>query len=208
MNQSSKKTPNMSRTPAKRKLRNYLIDRHFQLKWMFRVIAVATIIVAVMGYFLYQTVSDATDQMLAQKLGDSELTEDSMVAFQSQAERDKKTTIYTLIASLILLVAFISLATIALTHKIAGPIYRMRKIFATINGDNLRLWERLRKGDELKEAFDDFDDMLRRLRESRREDVKLLEAAKKAIEDCGGDKEQIMRLKNMIENYKESVKMT
>lgn len=208
MDQSSRHSLRGSRAPAKRKIRNYLIDRHFQLRWMFRVIVVISAIVAVMGYFLYQTVADATDQMLAQKMADVELTEDSIVAFQSQAENDKKVTIYTLFISLCSLVAFISLTTIALTHKVAGPIYKMRKIFSTISGDNLRLWERLRKGDELKGAFDDLDDMLRRLRESRREDLKLLETVESKLREVETSEETVSGLSALIEKYKKSVKMS
>ncbi len=58
------------RPMAKRRFRNYLLDSRFQLRWVLRVTLATTVIVAAMGYFLYGTVSDASDQILAQKLGD------------------------------------------------------------------------------------------------------------------------------------------
>jgi hypothetical protein len=208
MGHTEEKTPSNSRAPAKRHIRNYLIDRRFQLRWMFRVIVIISIIVAIMGYFLYQTIADATDQMLAQKLGDVELTDESVAAFVDQAANDKEITIYTLIIWLCSLVVFISLVTIALTHRIAGPIYKMRKIFASIDGDNLCLWDnRLRKGDELKEAFEDFDDMLRRLREHRRDDAATLEIIRSSISDVESCKEATDQLDRLLKKYHKSVQM-
>ena len=208
MGKKKEDDPVKSNAPAKRHIRNYLIDRQFQLRWMFRVIVIISIIVTIMGYFLYQTIADATDQMLAQKLGDVELTNESVNAFVTQASKDKELTVYTLVVWLCSLVVFISLATIALTHRIAGPIFKMRRIFASINGDNLGLWEnKLRRGDELKEAFEDFDDMLRRLRESRREDIEKLRDIRKGIEKDDGTEENLNRLDRLIEKFQESIKM-
>ena len=59
---------------AKRRIRNYLINPRFQLAWVFRVLFLVTIIVSVMGYYLYETVSDASDQLVASILGDMTFT--------------------------------------------------------------------------------------------------------------------------------------
>lgn len=193
---------------AKRHIRNYLIDADFQLRWVFRVTLVIAIIVAIMGYFVYRTVADATDQMVAQKIGDMELTKESVEAFIATAESDKTTTLYTLVGWLCGLVLMLGLSTIVLTHRIAGPVYKMRRIFRMINGDDLRLWEKLRKADELHEVFDEFGDMLSRLREHRRKDTEDLVAIRRAIEESGVSEGVTVKLDEIIKRYKESVKMT
>jgi nitrogen fixation/metabolism regulation signal transduction histidine kinase len=160
-----------------------------------------------MGYFLYQTVANATDQLLAQKLGDLNLTKEAIDAFMTQSEKDKMITLWTLIGAMFLLVLLLSGVTIALTHRVAGPIYKMRKIFGAINGSDLRLWDKLRRGDELQEAFEDFEAMLRRLREDRRNDIAALEDIRRTLEKSGGNEETVQNLRNIVERYRSSVKM-
>ncbi len=208
MSEQSQTVTNTPLGQPKRRIRNLLIDRQFQLKWVTRIILIITVIVLIMGYFLYKTVADATDQMLAQKLGDLELTESSVKAFMTQAEHDKHLTIYKLAAWLIALAAFVSTATIILTHKVAGPIYKMRKIFRVVNDSNLYITERLRKGDELKEAFDDFDDMLRRLREKRRTDREVLCTVREILKDKDGQAQEVLKdLDAIIDKYQSSVQL-
>jgi nitrogen fixation/metabolism regulation signal transduction histidine kinase len=193
--------------PAKRHVRNLLLDKRFQLRWVLRVVLATSVIVAAMGYFLYGTVSDATDQMLAQKLGDINLTAEAMDAFLHQNEQDKLITFWTLLAWLVLLVVLLSSVTIVLTHKIAGPVYKMRKIFASIHGDQLQTWAKLRRGDELQEIFVAFDDMLVRLREHRRTDIEELKKIKDLVEETNESSEVSAGLDTIISRYMESVKM-
>jgi hypothetical protein len=197
-----------SREKRGRRLRNFLIDSRYQLRWVFRVIVTISVIVSVLGYLLYRTVADATDQMLAQKMADIELTQSSIDAFIKQSHDDKTTTLWILVVTLFALVVILSLATIVITHKIAGPLYKMRRVFASISGDNLRLWDKLRRGDELKEVFDELADMLSRLREHRRRDTEDLEALSNAMADKEEYEEMKQRLQTVIERYKNSVKMT
>ena len=45
---------------AKRHVRNFLLDKRFQMRWVLRVVLAVSVVVVVMGYFLYGTVADAT----------------------------------------------------------------------------------------------------------------------------------------------------
>jgi hypothetical protein len=192
--------------PVKRHLRNYLLDRRFQLRWVMRVVVTVSIIVAVMGYFLYRTVGEATDQIVMQKLGDPDLTEEAQNAFLKQAEHDKTMTIARLVIGLVTLVVLLGLMTIVATHKIAGPAYKMRKLFASIDGGQLQLWGKLRKADELQEAFVEFDNMLRRIREHRRDDIEKLESILQAMADGKANEETVAELNRIITVYRDSVK--
>ncbi len=191
----------------KRHLRNFLLDTRFQLRWVLKVVLAVSIIVAVMGYFLYRTVGEATDQILLQKLGDPVLTVEAQNAFIKQAENDKRVTLIKLVAGLASLVVLLGIMTIVSTHRIAGPVYKMRKLYNSIDGRNLQLFEKLRKSDELQEAFVDFDNMLRRIREHRREDTGELESVKDLVARGGADDEVLERIDAMIASYRDSVKM-
>jgi hypothetical protein len=193
--------------PVKRHMRNYLLDKRFQLRWVLRVVVTVSIIVAVMGYFLYKTVGDATDQITMQKMVDTDLTEEAQKAFIDQAERDKILTIIKLVTGLVTLVVLLGLMTIVATHKIAGPAYKMRKLFTSIDGTKLQLWGKLRKADELQEAFVDFDNMIRRIREHRRDDIEKLESIRSVVADGKADEETMSKLDEIIKTYHDSVKM-
>jgi hypothetical protein len=192
--------------PAKRRVKNYLLDKGFQLGWVARVAVATTAIVAAMGWFLYRTVANATDQLLASKLADMDLTEAAVRAFIEQAELDKIATLLMLSCGLFLLVLLLSLVTIIVTHKVAGPVYKMRKLLAGIDGEHLQLWAKLRKGDELQDAFREIDEMLRRLRESRQGDIEEIEAARAELLEPGGAS-AAERLDRLVARYRASVRM-
>jgi len=54
--------PAAKRVKYKRSLKNYMLDPRFQLKWTGMMIAVAFVISAIMGVFLYRTTSEVTAQ--------------------------------------------------------------------------------------------------------------------------------------------------
>lgn len=195
------------RPPAKRHLRNLLLDKKFQLRWVLKVAAATSVVVAAMGVFLYRTVVEATDLILTEKLGDPSLTEEAVNAFVAQAEADKVVTMLTLVTGLAFLVLLLAGLTIIWTHKIAGPAYKLRQIFKSIDGDHLQLRAKLRKADELQQTFVEFDDMLRRLREDRRRDIDALESLKEAIEGCEGCGSAVQRVDELLIRFKSSVRM-
>jgi len=192
---------------AKRQMRNFLLDRRFQLSWVFRAAIATTIVVAVMGYFLYGTLADASDQLLVDKLADPALTQEATEAFIAQNDKDKTLTLWTLVGGLVVLVVLLSAVTIILTHKIAGPAYKMKKLFASVDGNHLQLWAKLRKGDELHDVFEEFDRMLRRIREHRHQDVEELEAIRSALEDVEAAQGARGRIEELIVRFRDSVKM-
>ena len=72
----------------------------------------------------------------------------------------------------------------------------------------MRLWDKLRRGDELRDAFNELADMLSRLREHRRRDTEELKAFREIVAGKEGCEELNQKVEAMIERYKNSVKMT
>ena len=77
-----------------------------------------------------------------------------------------------LIGALAVFLFILSLFWVYLTHRIAGPVYKLRLLFGKIEGDKLYVAGRLRKGDELQETFQSFADMIGRLQEHREANAK------------------------------------
>jgi hypothetical protein len=192
---------------AKRKIRNYLIDRRFQLGWVVRVALVTAVILGVVGYFLYGKVAESVDMMILNGSQIPGLAPEAWKAFQEQGERDKWSAILVLGSGLVGILVLLSLMTIVATHKIAGPAYKMKKLLSGIDGDHLQLWAKLRKGDELIDMFEQLDEMLRRLRESRHHEIEEIEAAVAALRAGGPSEPAVAALERIAARFRGSVQM-
>jgi len=191
----------------KRKMRNFLIDPSFQLSWVFKVAVVTTVVVGIMGYFLYGKLAESTDLIVGQALAAEGLTPDAQQAIIEQAPHDKMVALIVLGAGLFGIVLILSLMTIVATHKIAGPAYKIRKLFLEIDGDHLQLWAKLRKGDQLHDMFTAFDAMLRRLRESRRRDMELFELMLEATGEAKLPPWQQEKVEAILKKFSASILM-
>ncbi len=197
-----------SRPKYKRKFRNYLLDAGFQLKWTMIVVIVNIVICVLLSIPLYQTVSDASDQLLAKNLGEPALTMEAMQALETQNQKDKSNTIWKIAIFLGLLVVASTMAWIILTHKIAGPLYKIKKIFKGVDGNKLELNARFRKGDEFEHVMDDFNSMMERLAQGRTQDIKIIQKAIEVFEKSSSDDERsasISELKELIKRYQASL---
>jgi nitrogen fixation/metabolism regulation signal transduction histidine kinase len=91
---------------------------------------------------------------------------------QSQEVEQRQADLFLmLVLALVVLVVAIGLAGIVFTHKIAGPIYKMKRLFRQIAEGKLVLREKLRKGDELVHFFEAFEQMVERMRENQRNEI-------------------------------------
>jgi nitrogen fixation/metabolism regulation signal transduction histidine kinase len=83
----------------------------------------------------------------------------------------------TLVSALSLLVVLIGIAGILVTHKVAGPIFKMKRQINDVGEGRLRIPGKLRKGDELVEFFETFEMMVRNLRQRQEAEIEKLEQA-------------------------------
>jgi nitrogen fixation/metabolism regulation signal transduction histidine kinase len=74
------------------------------------------------------------------------------------------------------LVLAIGIAGIVLTHKIAGPIFKMKRLFREVGEGKLVLREKLRKGDELQHLFEGFEKMVNALRDTQKLEISDVDA--------------------------------
>jgi len=235
-----------------RRIRNFLLDRRFQLKYAGFLAAIALVVSLLLGAVLWFT----SDKLIAQtreavvqqkalvtqgqetvKRGQLALAErrknDELVKMsiaqayadspelakqfakdaeggetklkeeQSRLEKDaeslkqraadlelqaasvesrQRALIGGLVLALALLVVCIWLAGIVVTHKIAGPVFKMKRMFGQVGEGQLALKERLRKGDEMQDFFEAFDRMLGDLRELQTREIARIDEAIARIE--------------------------
>lgn len=209
--------PPVASADAKRRLRNYLLDARFQLKFTGYILLTSLVIAAVLGAFLWSTsntlMHEATMAVEARQraaqtskeLGNATLANELFQrfddpAFEAQLEeksaaidaqyeaehqaivqqrgelvRKQRLVWLTLVACLVGFVVFIALASIVTTHKIVGPLYRIKRLVNEVAAGHLKVpTYPLRDKDELKDTFEALTRMIHSLREQRVAELKTL----------------------------------
>jgi nitrogen fixation/metabolism regulation signal transduction histidine kinase len=90
-------------------------------------------------------------------------------------ERQRKLLLVSLAGVLALLVFLVGIAGIIFTHKVAGPIFKMKRLLREVGEGKLVLQGRLRKGDELQDFFEVFATMVEKLRERQAGEIATLD---------------------------------
>jgi nitrogen fixation/metabolism regulation signal transduction histidine kinase len=227
-----------------RRLRNYLLDSHFQLKYTGFLVGTAILLSVALGSLLWsvsrevitqshQTVKQGQETVqrgqevvresqkvsavvhmnivkdpvygsnpeLAAVFGESAREQDKLEADalslqkQSQDLGRQQTYMFVVLISLLsLLVAGVGFAGIIVTHRIAGPIYKMKRLLGYVGDGHLMLTEKLRKGDELQHFFDAFERMVNSLRKRQQSEIELLDRAIAGLEGSVAE-EQLTQLR-------------
>jgi hypothetical protein len=89
-------------------------------------------------------------------------------------QRAMRLTLFGVLGALVVL---IGLAGIVITHKVAGPIFKMKRQLREVGDGKLRVPGPLRKGDELVDFFEAFREMVASLRKRQEREIELLDAA-------------------------------
>jgi nitrogen fixation/metabolism regulation signal transduction histidine kinase len=124
---------------------------------------------------------------------------------QARSLKDlQRTMLWTLAAVLVLLITGIGAAGIVVTHKVAGPIFKMQRHLRDVAKGRLEVPWGLRKGDELTDFFDTFRNMVATLRQQREAQITVL---KNAVEELAtSDNEQAVQpVKRLINDLERSL---
>ncbi len=232
---------------GQRRLRNFLLDRHFQLKYSGYLVGVAVFLSATLGFFLWQTsrelitVSRSSvqlgeeivergrklltesekvnsvvkmnivqvyaddpallevfqhgagdrDRMLEQ--GQAQLEANS-AALREQSQRIERGYVrlgVVMASALILLVLGIGLSGVVVTHKVAGPVFKMKRLLGDLGRGQFRVVARLRKGDELQHFFDAFNETAQQLDRRQQEEIRQIDDV---IEILSGESQDPLRV--------------
>lgn len=216
----------------KRSMRNYLLDSHFQLKYAGLLVLVAVVISGVMGAVLYETTGAVVAESSAlveeskkvsevSRMNIKDLASDSpglMTEFNREADAHDRAIaeqqallihrqqrmIGSLVGGLALMVVLIGMLGIYITHKVAGPVYKMTRLLKQVGDGNLHVDARLRKGDELRDFFETFTRMVRGLREIEKRQLGEVDAALAAL-DRGAKDEALGALARLRDTMKKGV---
>jgi len=230
-----------------RRVKNYLLDKHFQLKYSAYLVLLAVVLSAGLGWMLFRSSSEVIDQSAnTVRQGDEVVARGREVVAESQkvsavvqmnivkdpvysdnpalleafkadaAQQDERlrkqqetlqkqaadlkaqaaglvtqrqVMLSSLFGGLALLVVLIGFGGIIVTHRVAGPIYKMKMNLKAVADGHLMVPSPLRKGDELVEFFDTYRSMVIALRERQESEIGRIEKAIAALEPKTGSGE-------------------
>lgn len=217
-------TPKAGPVKYKRSVKNYLIDSRFQLKYTAMIIGVALVISSVLGTFLYRTSQDVVRESQMVVLESKKVSEvvkmnilkdpiysdnpELQAAFtagasdtdkkiedqQQRVIRQQETMLYALVGGLAAMVLLIGILGIYFTHKVAGPVYKMKLLLKQVGDGKLHFKGKLRKGDELQDFFETFSAMVEQLRDRQAKEVKQLGEAIEGARKAGAAEEEIAKI--------------
>lgn len=170
---------------AQRRLRNYLLDSRFQLKYTGMVVGVTLIVASLLGAVAYSESKGQTEALQIQLAVQPDL--DPQVAAHLDAfgkQRDRQ-MLLGILGGILLLTLALGATGIVITHKLVGPAYRMRRLLGTVASGHLKVEGALRRGDELQDVFNAFNDMVTALRSRQADEIAQLDGALTAAKAHG-----------------------
>jgi len=175
--------------PPKRKLRNYLLDTRFQLKYTGMVVAVAVVVASVLGYFAYDYSRGQTEALSINMAFQPELDAGTRDNLEGWSHAQDRTVLMAIIGGIAVLAIALGLTGIVVTHKVVGPAFKMKLLFREVKEGHLKVKGRLRRGDELQDVFLAFEQMIESLRARQADEVARLDAAIQRAREAGAPEE-------------------
>ncbi len=194
----------MMRT-KQRKIRNYLLDRRFQLKYTGMVLFVTVTVASVLGYVAYRFSRGQTEALTAHIAAQSDLDEGTAGDLERFAEQEDRKVRNAIVFGVACLALALGVTGIVVTHRVVGPAYRMRRLFEHVGRGRFEVTTGIRKGDELQDLYRSFAEMVESLRGQRAEEIAQLEEALRSMEAGGVDSDYLRELRALLDRIRESV---
>jgi hypothetical protein len=166
----------------RRRMRNYLLDVGLQVRYTMTIVIVAVFLTSGLGYKMYQATRDISKVIELSGMADPAVAEE----LQGQFAASDRWVLWGIVGFGVVLVISITAVGILITHKVAGPLFKISGFFARVRDNRFgALPGSLRKGDELQEFYGSFLDMHQALRQRTEEEARLLGDVITALETGG-----------------------
>ncbi len=164
----------------KRSLRNYLLNSSYQLRFTGVIVVISAVLTTGLGYFVMSKAHEASRLVKVQALDPDNTFAQQLT---EQFAKGDRMLLIGLVAFGFVLSVVLAAYGIVLTHKVAGPLYKITNHLDKIRDGKLGVVYNLRKGDQLVDFFEHFKGAHDALRARTEEDIALLD---KAIGAVGG----------------------
>jgi methyl-accepting chemotaxis protein len=185
-----------SRAKHQRKLSNYMLDKNLQLRYVLFVTILSAVIAGALGYMIYDQRRTASES-IERDLKSLTRADASHQEFQEQVasglQSDDQMLVYKMVAVGFGLVVILSAYLVIMTHKVAGPLFKVSHYFERMAEGRLGNVTPLRRGDMLQDFFGDFKAMHESVREHSAADLAVMErelAALRGARDPAGNRSE------------------
>ncbi len=161
----------MTSPKYKRKVRNMLVDKRFQLKYTALVLFLGLAIFGVLGALYFNERKISSDLLeVGEKLEkgielpagveESDYVSESLQELEAdmgpEVETRDATVVYAMLGAVAFLVLFLAGAGIYVTHKMVGPLYAIEMFMRAVQEGRWASIRPLRKGDEFNRLSEEF----------------------------------------------------
>jgi hypothetical protein len=121
-------------------------------------------------------------------------------------ERGRVHILYVMIATGLLLMFGLAIYGIKMTHKVAGPLFKISLYFAKMKDGRYDKVYNLRKGDQLVEFYDHFKAAHAGVVQLEKDDIAQIKTLIAAAEAAGaGDHDSVKELRSLLERKEKSL---
>jgi nitrogen fixation/metabolism regulation signal transduction histidine kinase len=174
MAQTAQATAAAAKPAYKRSWKNYLLNLRYQLKYTLTIVGISLVLTGGLGYVVISKAHEASRVVQVRAMDPTDELAQQLVA---QFARNDKIMMIVLISFGVLLCLVLTAYGIVITHKVAGPLYKVTMHLDKMKDGKLsQVWP-LRKGDELVEFFEHFKAAHDALRARTEEDIRVLDEA-------------------------------
>jgi methyl-accepting chemotaxis protein len=168
-----------NRTHPPRKLRNYLLEPKFQLKYTSMVMAVTVVVAAVLGYQAYRYSTGQTELLNIERMEAKGSAADAqfIADLEEYSRAADRKVLLAVLGGIAVLAFALGVTGIMITHRLVGPAYRLKQLLREVSDGRIHVSGKLRKHDELQDVFEAFQRMVENLRGAREQDIEELDRA-------------------------------
>jgi nitrogen fixation/metabolism regulation signal transduction histidine kinase len=158
----------------RRRIRNYLLDPKLQLRYTLMMVTLSSLLTAGLGYIWYRQMRETSMTVEVKALASMDVDAAEIQQLRKEMKAQDNLRLLALVGFGLLFALVLAGGGIILTHKIAGPLYKIGRHMGDLkNGDLKEIWN-LRKGDQLQEFFGEFKEMHTALREREQDELDTL----------------------------------
>jgi nitrogen fixation/metabolism regulation signal transduction histidine kinase len=183
----------------KRRLRNYLLDKRFQLKYTSMVVGVTLVVASILGALAYRESKGQTEAMQIQLAMQPDLDPQAVASLEAFGRQRDRQMLGAILGGIAVLTLALGLTGIIVTHKMVGPAYKIRLMLAKVAEGHLKVDGSLRKGDELQDVFIAFNQMVSNLRARQAAEIAQLDDALDRASRAGAPAEVVSAFREIRE---------
>lgn len=173
------------RPKYRRRLSNYLLDKKLQLRYVLVVTILSGVIATALGFLIYQQNRAASEsieedlKVLTQKSAQDGLQEE----ISSDLQSGDRALVYKMALIGLGLVLILSMYLVVMTHRVAGPLFKISMYFERMAEGKIGKVTPLREGDLLQDFFAQFKAMHESVRAREIADADAMEAAVRRLRE-------------------------